>query len=449
MFRRHSVALIVTVAVSAYAAPSHADYGDITLCGQLLPDNAIEITDVWGYVDQATGLEYAIIGSWTAGIYIIDVTDPTAPFLRKFISGFGFDVKVYQHYVYTCSGFASGTTSRVTDIADIDNPIGAAPFAGAHNFSISDDGYLYAELLGLKCYDIHTNPMVPALKWSDSNADAHDSYPVGDRLYDFRGAFATYIWDISNRLSPQLITTIDDPIVSYHHSGSPDKNGNYLYICNESALHPMPDVTIWDITDPDSAMHVGSIADSTATMHNLYIVGDLAFASHYSAGFRVYDVTVPPSPVLLDSYDTAPSWTGENWEGCFGVYPFSETGKIYVSDWDNGLFIFSVEGHTASAVSSTVAPAGVTLAQNHPNPFNPTTTISYALARRGRVSLAIYDARGRHVRTLVDDVVSAAGAHDALWDGSDNNGVTVASGVYFYRLRVDGRSLTKRMVLLK
>jgi len=90
----------------------------------------------------------------------------------------------------------------------------------------------------------------------------------------------------------------------------------------------------------------------------------------------------------------------------------------------------------------------VELSQNVPNPFNPTTTIRFSLPASERVSLAIYNANGQLVRTLVDDV-RGIGAHNITWDGHDSAGNLASSGVYFYRLTAGKFSETKKMVLLK
>jgi hypothetical protein len=88
------------------------------------------------------------------------------------------------------------------------------------------------------------------------------------------------------------------------------------------------------------------------------------------------------------------------------------------------------------------------LGQNYPNPFNPITTIDYQIPIRSRVSLKIFDVSGKLVRTLVDEY-EGAGSHDALWDGKDSFGKTVASSIYFYELRAGSYRETKRMVLLR
>ncbi|KPJ58133.1 MAG: hypothetical protein AMJ46_14620 [Latescibacteria bacterium DG_63] len=87
------------------------------------------------------------------------------------------------------------------------------------------------------------------------------------------------------------------------------------------------------------------------------------------------------------------------------------------------------------------------LAQNRPNPFGSSTTISYSLKRRGPASVAVYDIRGALVRELVDETV-AAGVHRVIWDGRDGQGREVGSGIYFCRLEAGAFTETRRMVLL-
>ena len=88
------------------------------------------------------------------------------------------------------------------------------------------------------------------------------------------------------------------------------------------------------------------------------------------------------------------------------------------------------------------------LSQNHPNPFNPTTTIAYSIAKDNEVSLMIYDVAGRQVRTLVNER-QKADVHKVVWDGHNDAGTRVASGVYFYKLVAGSFVKTKKMVLLK
>ncbi len=88
------------------------------------------------------------------------------------------------------------------------------------------------------------------------------------------------------------------------------------------------------------------------------------------------------------------------------------------------------------------------LSNNYPNPFNPTTTIMYSLARRAQVELSIYNLLGQKVTTLVNETVPA-GYHSAVWNGTDDSGNQVASGVYLYQLRAGDYVESKKMILLK
>jgi hypothetical protein len=89
------------------------------------------------------------------------------------------------------------------------------------------------------------------------------------------------------------------------------------------------------------------------------------------------------------------------------------------------------------------------LAQNYPNPFNPTTVITFTVKERTRVRLRIYDVTGALVKKLVDDVRAPGITHEVRWDGRNEAGQSVASGVYFYRLVAKDFTQTKKMVVLK
>lgn len=107
---------------------------------------------------------------------------------------------------------------------------------------------------------------------------------------------------------------------------------------------------------------------------------------------------------------------------------------------------FAVGG--ASAVDDRPLPPAPALAQNAPNPFNPRTKISFVLPVAGEARLAVYDVDGRLVRTLAGGWLEA-GERTVTWDGDDDRGGRVASGLYFCRLRVGERTLVRKMTLLK
>jgi hypothetical protein len=102
----------------------------------------------------------------------------------------------------------------------------------------------------------------------------------------------------------------------------------------------------------------------------------------------------------------------------------------------------------SSGNSTGTLPDGFSLNQNYPNPFNPTTTISFTVPVNTRARIEIYNVLGALIAVPYDDAV-LAGEHSILWDGRNQNGEAVSSGVYLYKLISDGYSEARKMMLLK
>lgn len=101
-----------------------------------------------------------------------------------------------------------------------------------------------------------------------------------------------------------------------------------------------------------------------------------------------------------------------------------------------------------AGAQQTEVPVAVTLHENYPNPFNPSTTIRYDVAEATNVSLKVYDMLGREVRTLVSQAVEP-GTYQVAWDGTGEGGQLMASGMYLYRLEAGSQVATRTMMLLK
>jgi aminopeptidase N len=104
--------------------------------------------------------------------------------------------------------------------------------------------------------------------------------------------------------------------------------------------------------------------------------------------------------------------------------------------------------HSMTETGVEEIPTAAYLMQNYPNPFNPVTRIRFGVARPGRVILRVFDARGAYVATLVDRHYET-GSFVALWNGSNERGKPVSSGMYFYSLHTDGGVLKRKMVLIR
>ncbi|RME22043.1 MAG: T9SS C-terminal target domain-containing protein, partial [Candidatus Zixiibacteriota bacterium] len=122
--------------------------------------------------------------------------------------------------------------------------------------------------------------------------------------------------------------------------------------------------------------------------------------------------------------------------------------KLAVSD-GTAIHIYLLTGIGGSSPADTTPTAELPFAlRNYPNPFNPVTTIAYRLLAPRQVRLDVYNLLGQHVRTLVNGS-QPAGEHLVQWDGRSDEGITVASGLYFYRLSTREQVVTRKMVLLR
>ncbi|NMC43023.1 MAG: T9SS type A sorting domain-containing protein [candidate division Zixibacteria bacterium] len=165
---------------------------------------------------------------------------------------------------------------------------------------------------------------------------------------------------------------------------------------------------------------------------------------------------------VIDSIETViADWSGiytisvpYGWSGAVTPtmtgYTFTPADRNYtavLSDQINQDFMPSIATDVDDETGDPL-PDRFAVAQNHPNPFNPSTVIEYAVPKQARVTIAVFDVLGRWVRTLVDDV-QPAGWHQVVWDGADQAGSGISTGIYFYRLQADGYTQTRKMVLMK
>ena len=122
----------------------------------------------------------------------------------------------------------------------------------------------------------------------------------------------------------------------------------------------------------------------------------------------------------------------------------AEGGVPLPSNGGDGVFAL-----TTSTDDQAALPTAFELSQNYPNPFNPTTMIEYSVPEAAEVQVGIYNLLGQQVRTLASGE-HQPGFYSALWNGLDENGIRVESGVYIYRMSSSaGFTATRKLVLLK
>lgn len=161
------------------------------------------------------------------------------------------------------------------------------------------------------------------------------------------------------------------------------------------------------------------------------------------------EFTVADAVDLLKRIAQGGSGAALSVSGTSGGSKFSFSDRQYLIEAVSGLEISGSRRDALLAVLGAAnLPRAFSLEQNRPNPFNPSTMISITLPEAAMVTLQVFDLRGRQVRELAGYRMEA-GQHAVHWDGSSEDGVALASGVYFYRLRAGSHSAVRKMVVLR
>lgn len=190
-----------------------------------------------------------------------------------------------------------------------------------------------------------------------------------------------------------------------------------------------------------------------------------ALARVNTAGKSIFSKADKYSSLLVDSIEVSPGASADYYQqmnfGPFAMQPFdSQVVAIALVAGDDEFELYQNAQRARTryltptgvdddlADGETPLPKSYRLEQNYPNPFNPSTTIAYALPRADEVTLTVYNMLGQRVRTLLSGA-QPAGAGEVVWDGTNDQGGPVASGLYLYRLATSETLISRKMVFLK
>jgi hypothetical protein len=182
--------------------------------------------------------------------------------------------------------------------------------------------------------------------------------------------------------------------------------------------------------------------------HNIIVTYDASMAEHSTYLDGVHVGSFDSHSLLQDTDGLvigAHRDFGRNWEGLIDEVAFWD--RVLTSEEISTLQTETLSGALVNAPLPEVTSV-FSLSQNHPNPFNPVTTIEFSLEASGRTRLQVFDVRGHLVSTVVNELLTA-GKYERQWNGRTDSGRKVASGVYTYRLETPTSTETKRMLLLK
>ena len=319
-----------------------------------------DLSNLWGYVDEE-GNEYALVGvngangqNNTGGFSIVDVTDPADPQEVFFTSGpnsIWREIKTYGDHAYITTEAEGGL--MIVDLSPLpqstDLPVTIFQGDGwitSHSLFIDETiGRLYINGAnrgngGCILYDLTQDPMAPVEVGEFDTWYVHDCYARGGLLYaaHILDGFLSIV-DVSDPASPVLLGTQHTPN-NFTHNCWLDDTGNFLYTTDEK---PNSYVASYNVSDPSDIQFLDKLQTapgSTAIVHNTYWLNGYVVQSYYTEGVSIYDVTQPDNMVEVGHYDTSP-FTGDGFNGAWGVYPYLPSGNLLVSDIEGGLFILA------------------------------------------------------------------------------------------------------------
>ncbi len=353
------------------------DNYDLLLNIPLSTFNAISGSDCWGWTDEATNKEYAIM-CVDNGTVFVDITDTENPvYLGKLptatISEDWWDVKVYNNYAFIVSE-ATNHGMQVFDLTKLRNvsnpPITFTAdkhftdFGSAHNIVINEkSGYAYpvgtnkaGTYKGGPLFINIQNPLNPISEggWGMDNY-SHDAQAVtyngpdtdytGREILIGSNENEVVIVDITDKSNPVNISKISYSNVGYTHQGWFTEDQKYFILGDELDEQKFGNNTrtiVFDFSDLDNPkQHFTYTGSTKAIDHNGYINGSTFYLANYNAGVRFIDISSIESKNISEVgyFDTHPENNNADFNGVWSVYPYLKSGKVVVSDINRGLFI--------------------------------------------------------------------------------------------------------------
>lgn len=345
----------------------------------------VETTDLWGWVDPQTGIEYALVGLFD-GTAFVSLENPSSPrFLGKLptrtVTAPWRDIKVYRDHAFiVADGLAHGLqVFDLTQLRGVGSPRTFQPTAeyvgpgltvnggfslgNAHNIALNEEtGFAYAVGsstcgAGLHMIDVR-EPRRPRFAGCFGDTGyTHDTQCV---IYrgpdpDYQGRELCFnsdpqpsslsVVDVTDKQSPRLIANVPYPGGAYSHQGWLTVDQRYFLLGDEldevTFGHPTRTL-IWDVSDLDAPRLLGQNDTTTLSIgHNMYTEGGLVYQANYTSGVRIYRLDRLAQAELPEVayFDLFPATDGPQFSGAWTVYPYLPSGLLIASSMEGGLFV--------------------------------------------------------------------------------------------------------------
>jgi choice-of-anchor B domain-containing protein len=299
---------------------------------------------MWGLVGR-DGKEYAILPA-RSGTIIYDCSNPAAPVEVIEIPGPTTTGSIFWRESNSLGGDYVYCSSEhgVLQSINMTNPsapaLGATFGSRAHTVSVDVGARrLWANGgtgRGSLCYDLAANPTSPPQIGGYTSVYVHDMLPIrGHGYFAMINNGYVQIRNISNPAATTLVSQRTTP-GSFTHNAWINDDETIMITADENQGGCM---TVYDITNKAAPVQVSTwCSPNGATVHNVFIKGNVALFSCYTDGFWAVDLSNPAAPAAICHFDSS-AFSGSGYDGCWGLYPFQPSGVVYMSDMQTGLWI--------------------------------------------------------------------------------------------------------------
>ena len=355
---------------------------------ELGASGSVHLNDIWGWTDQTTNHEYALVGR-SDGTAFVDITDPLNPlFVGDLPLTEGADpnawrdMKVYKDHAFIVADNAGEHGMQIFDLTQLrdatDMPVTFQESAvysdihSSHNIVINEaSGYAFAVGSGdggttcgggLHMINIQ-EPTSPVFAGCFADAGtgrsgtgySHDAQCVmyegpdmehrGREVCFGSNETALSIADVTDKENPVALSRASYPSVAYAHQGWLTEDQSHFFMNDE--LDELEGnvvgtrTLIWDVTDLDDPQLLKEfLSENKSSDHNLYIRDNLMYQSNYLSGLRILDITDVSNPIQVGFFDSVPAGPDKpGFGGSWSNYPYFESSSIVITSMNEGLFV--------------------------------------------------------------------------------------------------------------
>ncbi len=441
-----------------------------------LNTGSFETNDIWGWTDEETGIEYALVGM-DNGTMFIDLGSPETPSIVGFLptktgSSSWRDIKVYEDHAFIVADGAGSHGIQILDLTTLRNTTApvtlqeTAHYDGigsAHNIVINEaTGFAYAvgsnsggNTCGGALHMVNIqDPQNPVFAgcFADPNTGfagtgyTHDAqcvvYSGPDAEHQGKeiciGSNETHISiaDVSDKANPIALSKGTYPRADYIHQGWFSEDQRYFFQDDEGDETSSGSETrtiIWDLEDLDDPVFLGDFFSGVQAIdHNMYVRGNFLYQANYTSGLRIWDISDPVNPQFVAYFDTFPGSDAGRFAGAWSNYPYFESGLVIVSSIAEGLFVLNptMDGNNATAIEEAEIPRSLMVSPPFPNPAPDNVAVDVTSRSGGQVAINIVDATGRVVKAFNTTALTPDAATRIELDTGD-----LSSGTYILVVR--------------